>query len=127
MELKELIGMHKLSGVNLNTTKIRGENVNSIAFKLDDITYLAVEDPSDGYRSYMDNLEITENTISNEFEAIEVMCRMSDVADDNVLEMYDAKTTLTVLRIGTENTDDYYPYCVFEYKPENMILNKRGI
>jgi len=124
MKLENLTGNHKLSGVELSTVKKYRGSTDCIAFILDNITYLAIENSGDGYRSYLDDLEITENPISNTFTPIDVFCKMSSNEGDDVLEMYDIKTTLLVLRMGTENTDDYYPYCKFEYLPENMILNK---
>jgi len=123
MKLEDLVGVHKLSGVDLSVAMDRGET-NCVAFRLDNVTYLAVEDEDDGYRSYMKELEITSKPIKNKFEPVEVMCTMSKIFDAYVLDIYDLKTSLLVLSVGTKNTEDYYPWCEFRYIPENMILNK---
>ena len=54
MELQELVGLHKLSGVDMSNEKIKEEWGDSfedcqvINFILDKKTYTAIEDPSDG-------------------------------------------------------------------------------
>ena len=40
------------------------------------------------------------------------------------LELLDCKTGKTVLEVGTENTDDYYPCFVANWSPENMACNQ---
>ena len=124
MELRDLVGFHKLSGVDLDTTINNGEEVDCVAFRLDNTTYLAVEDKDDGFRSYMNELKTTSKPIKNKFKPIEVICTISEVYDDYVLDIYDLKTSLLVLSVGTKNTEDYYPWCQFIYIPQNMILNK---
>jgi hypothetical protein len=88
---------------------------------------LANEDPDDGYRSYCNELEITDRHVTNRFSPIEVTCKMrpnDDYEVNDVLEIYDAITRKLIIALGTMNTDDYYPWCEFEYNPENMILNQ---
>ena len=43
------------------------------------------------------------------------------------MEKVDALTTelSCVLEVGTENTDDYYPYCVMSWHPENLYINRK--
>jgi hypothetical protein len=53
-ELKDFVGKHILSGIEFSTMIRKDywgedESVNYIKFTLDGITYLAVEDPDDGY------------------------------------------------------------------------------
>ena len=133
MELKDLIGKHYLSGVEYGSEKYKDsysgyeDDRQYVMFVLDEITYLASEDPEDGYRSCCNELKITEKEVKNIFQSIEVLCKMR--SDDNceeydVLEIYDINTSELVLAIGTGNINDYYPYFEFEYHPENMILNK---
>jgi hypothetical protein len=35
----------------------------------------------------------------------------------------DVVTGKVVLEVGTDNTEDYYPYCVMNWSPENLACN----
>ena len=131
MELSDLVGTHTLTGVeNGNETYVKygtctGER-EYIIFELSGVKYMAVENPDDDYRSYIDDLEITDKEIKNTFPAVEVLCKMKPdekYQENDVLEMYDVETNKLVLEIGTGNVNDYYPYCVINYCPENMAIN----
>lgn len=82
MCLKELCGIHVLSGIEVGMREVERygckECANYIKFTLDGITYLAVEDPSDGYRSYMDDLEIVDETCKIKLPNVQVRCRMRE-------------------------------------------------
>ena len=134
MELKELIGVHELSGVDLGKIPARAEWYSSdecetLSFVLDGTVYTAIEDPSDGYRSHMRDLEVGGVEVSNRFPPQKVLCALyerlpEDYATENdILVMTDFVTGKAVLRVGTANTDDYYPHFVSEFTPENMACN----
>lgn len=100
---------------------------NYIDFRLDGVTYRAVENPDDGYRSYCEELQIVDSvprTTLPDIEVIGTMMPNDDYMVNDVLILIDAVTGKPVLEIGTKNTDDYYPYCWMEYHPENMICNQ---
>ena len=82
-ELKDLIGKHILSGVETGVLKRkrywREEECAYVKFTLDGVTYLAIEDPDDGYRSYMEELEISEIPCKVNLPNIEVLCKMMDL------------------------------------------------
>lgn len=65
----------------------------------------------------------------NTFEPQKVFCYIKSDSDkmvnDNILVMYDIFTRLVVLRLGTGNDRDYYPYWELEYNPENMSINRK--
>ena len=48
-----------------------------------------------------------------------------------LMEFLNTSTQQPVIRIGTHNTDDYYPNFVAEFFPENMKVNaataRRGV
>lgn len=113
MKLIDLCGIHKLSGVET------GED--SIRFILDGVAYEAVEDPDDGYRSYMGELNITDKRIRFTFSPVEVLCSMNN--DEEILEIRDTNNGETILRLGTDYSDSYYPQCVFNWMPEKMACN----
>lgn len=43
---------------------------------------------------------------------------------NDILVFHDVMNGKEILAIGTGNFDDYYPYCVLEYTPENMFCNE---
>jgi hypothetical protein len=134
MELRDLSGEHLFSGVDyIPSTSAKDEwddFGNDILFCIDGVNYIMTEDQADGYRSYMTELEITNREIKNVFPGQKVRCEFVDkVSDDywsesaNILQIYSSDNKL-ILEVGTKNTDDYYPYTVFEWRPENMEINK---
>lgn len=133
VELSSLIGKHKLTGVDFQTEEIRTyewsslENCEVVRFTLDGKTYLAVQDPSDGYRSCMQHCIITKEKPKNKFKAVEVFGIMKPEGynKSEVIQFYDTETAKVVLEIGTDNSDDYYPSWVAYWNPENLILNKK--
>lgn len=116
-----------LSGVDLSIEDDGTETYNICLFTLDGVTYKAIEDPSDGYRSYCKDLEISDKKPFYTFPAVKVFCCMKDndrYQNNNVLVMKDFLNGKSILEVGTENFDDYYPYCHFQYSPENMTINQ---
>lgn len=133
MKLKDLIGKHILSGIEVGQKKVKnyyGEELcNYIKFTIDDTTYMALEDPDDGYRSYMHELKVVEETCQTKLPNILVRCFMrksSDYQKDDVLVFVDVKSRKEILHVGTANYDDWYPYCVLDYRPENMFCNRNA-
>jgi hypothetical protein len=136
-ELSDLVGLHELSGVSFSDipTKLYSwsdemENCQHVSFILDGITYTAIEDPSDGYRSSMKDL-IVGGDVANRFAPQKVFCTYEDKGKpgssyesaSDLLVVRDAVTSKVVLIVGTGNTDDYYPYFCAEFSPENMACN----
>lgn len=132
MKLKDLCGKHILSGVEVGSTEDEyGELAHYMMFTLDGTTYRALEDPDDGFRSFCRELEIVECKCKTKLPDIEVYCEYIDIIgkgvwdeDADVLVVVDAKSQLPILRVGTGNTHDYYPYCVMHWIPENMAINQ---
>ena len=133
MELKDLVGLHKLSGVDMDSSKViepygsEYEDCEVVRFVLDGRTYTVIEDPNDGYRSSMKDIAVSTDPVSNSFPPVSVfalMRRDGSCEKHEVLEMYDVVTTGLVLAVGTGNTDDYYPYFVGEFNPKEMVTNK---
>lgn len=132
MELQELVGLHKLSGVDMSNEKIKEEWGDSfedcqvINFILDKKTYTAIEDPSDGYRSSMREIKLSKVVIKNTFTPVQVFGIMrgkENYNENHVIDFYDVKTGKIVLSVGTSNSDDYYPSFVAEFTPESMVIN----
>lgn len=128
--LEDLVGEHILDGVDMFDERVKlswgdeYENCEMMRFRLDGIIYLAIQDPEDGYRSSMDKIVISETPMKNTFQPQRVIGRLRTKGTysqvDEVLELIDVHTGKTVLEIGTANTDDYYPYFVATFSPENF-------
>lgn len=131
VEFSSLIGEHVLDAVDTDTTKVKKwgdyfEDAGVIRFRLDGLVYTAVEDPSDGYRSSMERLYVADDPIKNVFPPCRVLCRHStkgEYNENDTLEFIDMVTGKTVLRVGTDNSDDYYPCFVSEFSPGHMASN----
>ena len=126
ISLKHLVGMHILSGVELGYCKNEyGNTVGCVKFMLDGNTYLAMENECDGLRSFMDEIKVVEEPCKYRFQDTEVLCRYDgyEGSSNKLLDFVDVKNNKTILTIGTENYDDWYPTCRFTYTPENLHWN----
>lgn len=98
---------------------------------VNDWTFLICEDPEDGYRSHLDdvipvgkNLDIVKRTwkpIRVEYEhRKEDVCNDwgSEKADIHVFNVFN--TLDFIVKYGTYNTDDWYPYYVCKFSVENL-------
>lgn len=130
LDLDALVGEHTLDGVDRSSEKVKtwGENFEDVEvfrFRLDGVVYTAVENPDDGYRSSMDKIFAEQCAINNSFPPIRVLARKkaNDGCVNDTLELIDIVTGKVVVEVGTDNTDDYYPYFVSGFHPENMATN----
>ena len=130
--LDDLCGEHLLSGVDFESVDVkdwgdRWVTANACRFCLDGVTYAAAEDEDDGYRSHMRDLIVVSGEPMNTWPAVRVLCRKAEpgryATGADILEVIDLATSKTVLRVGTDNTDDYYPFYVAEFTPENLAHN----
>lgn len=135
INLTDLVGPHILSGVDRDTTEVQrwGDEfikAQVLRFTLDGVTYMAVEDPDDGYRSSLDYVAISERPCSRQFEGVAVVGRMKvngpgeeddlSYQKNHTLQFFHATTGKLVLEAGTDNTDDYYPWYVAAFYEENL-------
>lgn len=133
MELAGLVGEHKLSGVDMSNESVKREwgddfeQCEIIRFRLDDVIYMAIEDPSDGYRSSMREIKVSDGEMKNVFAPVKVLCRIRTKGEyggtDDTLEIIDMENGLVILEVGTDNCDDYYPMWVGAWHPERMAVN----
>lgn len=135
VELDSLIGEHVLDGVDTYVEKIKQydwrddlTDASAIRFRLDGVIYIATENPDDGYRSTMERLIVQPGTeMTNTFPPVQVLAKKkaNDTHSVNdTLELIDVVTGKVVMEVGTDNTDDYYPYFVSNFSPENMATNQ---
>lgn len=130
MELKELIGLHTLTGVTNENKKLQSAwdedetyDAQAFTFILDGVIYTAIEDNNDGYRSAMDELKVNEFVCNNIFEPIQVLGIYIDKSggydEADLLHLYGMNGKL-LLEVGTSNSDDYYPSFVSSWHPDNI-------
>ena len=133
MELKDLKGKHILSAVDFGEENIKSEysdvfeHSQVCRFKLDDNVYAAIEDPDDEYRSSMRELIIDDSDkMKNTFPNIIVVgvYVTENYGSCDILKLIDIETGETVLEVGTDKSDDYYPFFVANFNPEAMHINK---
>ena len=133
MELKDLVGKYKLDAVDFSEESIKTwgdvfEDCQICRFRLNGVTYLAVEDPNDGYRSSMKELSIDKDAeMRNIFSDIDVVARHRTKGEcgdeDDILEIINSYSGEIILEVGTESVDDYYPGYVARFHPENIGVN----
>jgi len=100
-----------------------------LAFTLDGVTYAAVENPDDGYRSSMDRIAILPSGIemATPIPPHVVVGRKQthcEYGAAECVELIDVETGKTVIRFGTDNSDDYYPSFVGEFDPTALAANQ---
>ena len=110
MSFDELVGQEfDFSGVDGHT------------FKLGDTVFEALENEDDGYRSYMDSVEVKDPTGLIFFGRPLARVKLESINEKDVFSGYrlvDIADDHVWLRLGTDNLDDYYPAFIFEYAPK---------
>lgn len=128
---ESLIGERVLTGVDLGTCKggwDGKDDCNLIRFVLDGVTWEAMEDPEDGYRSCLGIFEKSGVPVKNVFEPCWLRVEYFEGylrKTSELLRGYDLVTGRLVLEVGTDNTNDYYPYFVANFDPTAMAANNK--
>jgi hypothetical protein len=123
--IQDLVGVHTFTGFStesVTTPDHYSRDANVAIFVLDDVTYRALEDPDDGYRSYMDEITITNEKCTNMIPVHFVKGNLDE--DSDIINFVDIVTKEIVLSIGTDHSDNYYPSCVSDFFPKNLAINK---
>ncbi len=138
-------GKHLLSGVQEFHLDENDERnwawwgvIDGYAIVVDGKTYLAIEDPDDGYRSYA-YITVPENfvvEVTNQFEPqIVYVHNFHDTGEEEDGWMtrdeygirFDNQYGQTVLSVSTDHSDSYYPIGMVEYNPENLPCNAKPL
>jgi len=88
--------------------------VEDFKFRIGDLTFEAIEDESDGYRSMLGSLEIVQNIRPQFREEVTIS------SSDNELFFLTNTSGQVVLTVGTDRADDYYPTFIFNWQPRNL-------
>lgn len=129
-----LLGYHVLTGCDHipNYSEDGDDIATAIAFEIDGVKLVAVEDPSDGYRSSLEHLILYDGEIVNKFPPCHVSglweARRPGADDDpEVICLKDVYTQQPVLEVGTSRNDSYYPCFVARFDPTAMLCNEERI
>lgn len=130
--LKE--GKHYLTAVYTYAYEGWNDYGDGVILMLDGDIYYCYEDPEDGYRSYsvinkaksLDEIKCDHQLPT--FPPQEVYVKFTDKKDITGIRCWECLITNQngelILRLGTDNYEDYYPMAIFEYHPENLPINK---
>lgn len=99
--------------------------IEGLQFRIGDLTFEAVEDENDGYRSSLDEVKLINKNIRPTFRE-EVTIQSCDTGYFNGIQLVNT-IGKAVLVIGTDNYEDYYPVFVFDYQPLNLTQNQPSI
>lgn len=130
IEFKDLVGNHILQGVeqinNYKFETVWGDiaDTNATIIRISNKNYVFIDDPSDGWRSYCRDILETDIIPKYSIPDAKVRIEMSNRSAFVGINIIDETTNLTVLEIGTNYSDDYYPCCVMSYTPENLSFNR---
>lgn len=113
-------GTHVLTGVDFDKAELAtyGEQftiAQCMRFTLDGNTYVAVEDPCDEYRSTLAYLALSDKPCARQFPGVEVQGKEATYRNGNrcgILQFTRVDDGRVVLELGTDNSDDYYPWYV---------------
>lgn len=129
MDFKDLCGNHIFQGIEISNKKHIGmygdeEDVGVIKFMLDGITFEAMEDPDDGYRSYCSDIVISNEKPKYTFPDNRILCKMkpNDDYEHDVLMGINPNTGCVIFEIGTLYIDDYYPWLPFCISPRKSPI-----
>lgn len=110
---------------NIDFSKLIGKSgvlcaVYGHSFRVGDLTFEAVEDSKDGYRSSLSHFRVVDNIRPTFRENI----RFEEVGDNNIegIQLVN-EVGLVVLIVGTRNYDGYYPCFTFQFNPERLTSN----
>jgi hypothetical protein len=129
--LKDLVGPHKLETVaRMDIRHPFDADANGIAWAMDGKVYFVFEDQGDGYRSAASPILSADGDAymfgnwRPEYLHREVVGRLIErtgSGEAEILELADVETGHVWLRVGTDATDDYYPWFVAEWRPYKPI------
>ena len=122
-------GPHKLSGIDsIQIESDYGDITNVILITIDGKTYSCEEDPSDGYRSYT-RITLADENLKCMYKFPPQTVYIKYILSTGNYNSWEYRITNEdgnlILRLGTDEYDDYYPKAIFEYYPENLPINKK--
>lgn len=133
MSWDDLCGERELRAINVEVRHPFTNEASGCALDLGDLTVFVFEDPSDGYRSCANEPMIVKAPLysfgcePNYIRAPVLIRRWTQSeygsAPDGV-ELIDKRNGKTILLLGTDNSDDYYPSYTCDWRPQNLAGNE---
>lgn len=131
--LEQFHGLQELLAINVNVRHPFNPDSNGVALDFGTKTVLIFEDANDGYRSAAATPIIYEGSLyelCDNVNYVRVPVRVepmqaaeyADGADG--IDLWDTRNDRLILRVGTDNVDDYYPTFVLDFRPE-MIAGRQ--
>jgi hypothetical protein len=117
---------HFLNLIGAELEYYGADNADS-TFKVDGVVFKVLEDPDDGFRSYLKTVDYTDDHDSIFFRSPLALVRIEtyDVRDECGMsqanqgyKLVDVIDKHTWLKFGTHNYDDYYPMFIFSHTPK---------
>lgn len=128
----ELCGERILSAIRTDVRHPFDDSANGCAIELDDMTVFVFEDPSDGYRSSATEPMVCRGPLWSfgcqniDYLRIPVRVQRWTASEyDYVpvgIELIDRRNGQVILRLGTDNSDDYYPSYTCDWRPQNIAM-----
>lgn len=129
MSWDDLCGERKLNAFTADVRHPFDADANGCALDLGDMTVFVFENPNDGYRSsaiepMIVKAALYEFKCDPDYIRVPCLIRRQDKgryggAFDGV-EVIDTRNGKTILLLGTDNNDDYYPSYTCEWSPQNI-------
>lgn len=119
LTLEDLVGQHVLDAVDFLSVNATDQDSSAMRFRLDGVVYMVVEDPDDGYRSSMREIFVDPAPIVNVFRPIKVF----GIYDSGTLRLKASGNGKTILEVGTDHSDSYYPSFVTSFNPEGIDVD----
>lgn len=105
-----------IANISTSTDYYYNENtINAFSILLDGVTFTAIEDPVDGYRSIFGKFLINKVKMTNTFNPIKVSIKVETEGDFDGIEIRHKEKIIS--RIGTDYYDSYYPCFVGGWIP----------
>lgn len=128
-ELSELVGERTMPCTPImKASHPFDASAEGVCFKIDEAVYFVFEDANDGYRSMAGPLlgfvgDYWSLGGDKQYDHFRPPLKLIGTMEGNggeVLTFRDAERGFIVFRIGTDNSDDYYPWFVAEWNPEGI-------
>lgn len=132
MAWEDICGNRELRAIRTDIRHPFQSEANGVALDLGDMTVFVFEDPSDGYRSRSAEPLIAKTSLYSfgcnpEYIRAPVLIRLWERSEyggaAEGVEFIDTRNGKTILRLGTDNSDGYYPSFTCDWQPQNLAEN----
>lgn len=136
-----LCGKRILRAISMDVTHPGDSSASGCMLEIDDCVVFAFEDPSDGYRSCC-NEPLIGKTSSAGYRAdnvtnlgdVPVLIELWEFCEPNEdrggqctgIRVKDTRNGATILLLGTNNIDDYYPSYTCDWQPQNLAVSRHA-